>query len=113
MEESRAEASLGFLFLFSKQSWLIATLRGWKQYQRQTGERPVLSIVAYVIEVTVWLGSIVLVTSFGLAHGRSDSKLILIILALVSVEVVLADGRARIRAGELRNYKKRQSARLR
>jgi hypothetical protein len=83
-----------------------AALRNWARYHRQTGEWPVLSVVAYVIQGFVFLSCALLLVKVAVIHGWSGTRFVLVLAAVLVPEVCVWDRvQKRIRLKELRRYR--------
>ena len=83
-----------------------AALRNWARYQRQTGEWPFHSVVAYVIQAFVFLSCALLLFKIAVRDVWSGTRFLLVLAAVLVPELCLWDRvQKRIRLKELRRYR--------
>jgi hypothetical protein len=88
---------------------LVAKIKDWRTYKRQTGQYPILSIVAYAFHVAIALFIFVGLVWYAVGHHWSRWGLAGAFLFLASVEGYLSDrllGEMRLR--EIARYRSRR-----
>jgi hypothetical protein len=90
-----------------------ATLRDWKGYRKQTGEWPVVSVIASVVQGVVLLSCVLFIVLFAVKHDWSRTKFLLVCASVLLAELCLWDRlQKKIRLKELREYRRRRSLRV-
>ena len=96
--------------IYSKRGPGIASaLRDWQRYHRQTGEWPIISVVAGLIQVLFLLGCLLFVFELAVQRMWSPTRFFLTIGAVFFTELWLWDRvRGKIRIKEIRSYRSRR-----
>jgi hypothetical protein len=93
-----------------RSSGIVATLRDWQRYRRQTGEWPVASVIASVVQGVVLLTAALSIMLFGVRHDWSKTKFLLVVASVLIPELCLWDRiQKKIRLKELRGYRSRRT----
>jgi hypothetical protein len=107
--QSEAEPQLSekVSVLFPSLRGLVATLKDFSRYRRQTGEWPLLSVAVHLAHGIVFLGCVGWILWFGLGHNWSGTRLILVFILLISIDVVAENWIERkVRLRELRKFRR-------
>ena len=91
---------------YKRRSVFVAALRDWKRYRQQTGEWPVLSIIAALIQGVVLSGCGLFTVVFAVEHDWPKAKFLLVFVCLLVAELCVWDRiQKKIRLKELRSYR--------
>jgi hypothetical protein len=86
-----------------------ATLSDWRKYKHQTGEWPYLSIVFCFLHLAIELLGLIVILWYGVPHGWSTGKLLLIVVPLILIDVLVSGWlEDKIRLSEIKRHRRKR-----